>query len=220
MGKLYRGFLAILAVLAASCGDDGESSSQRIVKIGFEGEVQDVNNSLAPDLPAFARGTRITGWFSYELSALDRDPSPSVGSYRLEGAATVQVGGMAIEAQPDADWGYFAKVVSDGRTDGYPGDSVDQFQWVAAHTLAPGCEAEDVQVHFTLLDPSGQALASDALPRELILAAFPLTAVDIYALRTLSTGEQAIVYALRAQVTRIEDCPGSSDALSELCSAA
>jgi hypothetical protein len=217
MKKLCRAWLAVLALVATCCGDD-DSSPQEFVKMGFEAEVQDVS-SWAPDLPVFPTGTRVVGWFSYELPAPDSDPSQAVGWYRLAGSAIVEVGDWVLEAQPGAQPGYVANTLSSVRVDGYPRGPIDRFQWIAAPALAHGLEADTVEVHLTLFDASDSALASDALPRDLSLTAFTFADVDIYVERILPTGGYTTVYALRAAIRSMVDCSGEPPAISELCPA-
>lgn len=104
-------------------------------------------------------GHIITGWYTYDTSTLDSNPSASLGRYEHYSAPCgifLSVGGLQFETDP-ANVDFLVEITND-----YPPND-DYFLLSYNNTGLPNGTPVDY-ISWHLYDPVGNALSSNALP--------------------------------------------------------
>jgi len=104
-------------------------------------------------------GDTITGWYIYDTSTLDTNPSPNGGHYEhytLPSGIFLSVGGFDFETDP-ANVNFLVEIEND-----HPPED-NYFLLSPNNTTLPNGTSVN-EISWWLNDPTGSALSSDALP--------------------------------------------------------
>jgi hypothetical protein len=150
-----------LAALALAVVAPGAADAAPIV-LRFEGTVAEVHMVLGPALlPTVHAGDPIVAVLTYDSTAADDEPDPTVGLYPSSGAPFglhVEVGDVTLVSSPDPQ----VSVLNDFEPRALM-EVFDSFS-VAASLATPDLYPDDLLQVTSGLNADTSALASDALP--------------------------------------------------------
>jgi len=180
----------VILSLVGALADQRALASPLLLK--FAGELELVYDEMGLD-PSIVVGAPFFGSFSYDPAVdLDTDPDPGEGRYYPSGPMTGQVANFAFDTAMD----FVIGVVNDS-IQGYDVFAAMTYEFFDPDLLA--------SYHLFLLDESGTALDSDALPVSIPLEGF--TERSFYFRVIYGDDNPAVVFDAYGTVTSLTIVP-------------